>query len=156
MSDNLENTVEYNPENSGQSENGNGNSNGHKKPELKTSFDHAYNQMQQPSSVRPLIESGDDPHDLLMRTIIPGKKDDSYRSAVAIAIYLRKCREAGDTAGEEEMRDIMALLPSMNGQSRNQLVTALVGAFTDIKNPVGGFMEKVKGELSKGFRGGQV
>jgi hypothetical protein len=127
------------------------NGNGHKPPEITPhSWDNAFKSSETPNSLRYVVEAGDNPEDLLMRTFLPSRKTDSYRLAVAFATAMRKCREAGDTEGEKEFRDILALLPSMDGRSREQLVSSLIGQIVNnARYQAGGFMENLKNKAEQ-------
>lgn len=125
---------------------------GKKSHEMKKhSFDNAFGQMQAPNSLKYVVEAGDNPLDLLMRTIIPDRKSDSYRTVIAFATAMRKCREAEDKDGLAELRDILAMLPSMGGKSREQLVSSLIGYATDTNNNDDGIGGKVKKQIGRAF-----
>jgi len=82
---------------------------------------------QQTNSAKPLIESGEVPLDLLMRTIIGGIGTDEYRLLVALNTELSKAEKVGSQKVINEVRNQLAMLPSLQGQSRNQYVSALIG-----------------------------
>jgi hypothetical protein len=126
------------------------NGNGHKPPEIAHSWDNAYKSIESPNSLKYVVEAGENPEDLLMRTFIPAHPTDAYRKVVAFATAMRKCREAGDTEGEKEFRDILAMLPSMDGGSRRDLVASLIGYIgNNVKNSPGNFMENIKNKAEQ-------
>ncbi len=127
------------------------NGNGKHPPEITPhSWESAFKTSDQPNSLRYVVEAGDNPEDLLMRTFIPSKLTDSYRRVVAFATAMRKCREAGDTEGEKEFRDILAMLPSMDGRSREQLVSSLIGQIVNnARYQAGGFMENLRNKAEQ-------
>jgi hypothetical protein len=138
-----------------------GNGNGHtdasvatdtRRPLAPHSWDSAYHQQDQPSSLKPLFEAGDNPIDLLMRSILGNLGTDEYILMVALAEEMSKCREVGDTEGEKEVRDMFAMMPSIKGQAREQYVSAIIGEFyhSAVKKE-GGFSNKLHDLAQNGF-----
>lgn len=93
------------------------------------SWDNAYRSQETVNNLKPLFEAGDNPLDLLMRSILAGLHTEEYVLVVALCEELSKCREVSDTIGEQEVRDILAMLPSTKGQAREQLVRAITGGY---------------------------
>jgi len=131
------------------------NGNGKHPPEiLQHSWENAFKGIEGVNSLKYLAESGDNPIDLLMRTFLPENKTNAYRTAVAFATVLRKCREAGDTDGENEIRDILALLPSMGGRSRDQIVSTLIGQLGSAINEAQNIGGKISSAVRNVWKGG--
>jgi len=106
------------------SENGNGN-----KPHemFKSSFDNAFQAQQGVNSLKYIVETGENPLDLLMRSILPSKPKKSYALVIAFARILSKAEETHNERIKSEVKYILSMLPSMDGESREQLVSALTG-----------------------------
>ena len=120
----IENTAEMEVSQDAAETNGNGN-----KPHemFKTSLDNAYQSQQGVNSLKYIVEAGENPLDLLMRSILPSKPKRSYALVIAFATILSKAEETGNTRIKTEVNYILSMLPSMDGQSRDQLVSALTG-----------------------------
>ena len=94
---------------------------------LKSSFDNAFQAQQGVNSLKYIVETGENPLDLLMRSILPSKVKRSYALVIAFATILSKADETGNERIKSEVKYILAMLPSMDGESRTQLVSALTG-----------------------------
>jgi len=105
-----------------------------KKPMTPHSWDNAFHSQETVNSLKPLFEAGENPIDLLMRSIIGGTGSDEYIQMVALGEEMSKCREVGDTDGEAEVRDLFAMMPSLQGKGREQYVSAIIGQFYQSQN----------------------
>ncbi len=99
------------------------------KPMLRHSWEVAMNAQEGVNSLKPLFEAGENPIDLLMRSIIGNMGSDEYILMVALSEEMAKCRELGDEVGEMEVRDLFAMMPSLQGRGREQYVSAIIGQF---------------------------
>lgn len=100
-----------------------------KKPLTPHSWENAYKMQEAPNSLKPLFEAGDNPLDLLMRSIIGNAGTDEYRLMIALHEENTKAREVGDLDGQIEVSHILAMLPSLQGEARKQYVSAIIGQF---------------------------
>ena len=100
---------------------------------LKTSFENAFTRVSGTNSLDLLAKAGDDPLDLLMRSKIP-----DWRTLTSYAILWRKCIECEFDAGVNEIRNMLAMAPSVGGISREQVVRAIVGDFSTNKGSLDG------------------
>lgn len=120
----------------------------------KSSFDRAFTQTEGTNSLKLLGEAGENPIDLLMRTILPSKTTDAYAKVVAFGILLGKCEARGYTRGINQIRNMFGLLPSMDGRSREQLTQA-IGGYEDRKQQESGGQSLSSRLREQAFKKGQ-
>jgi hypothetical protein len=125
-----------------------------KNPLTQKTFEKALANPEQFNGIKYLVETGDAPRDLFMRTLIPDRMSNGYRLLIALQTELEKCLEFGDTEGAESVRDILALLPSVNGVGRQQLVASFIGGYMGEGSGTGGG-EDLTSRLKKIALGGR-
>ena len=88
-----------------------------------------------------IVRAGDDIKDLLMRTSFA-----SYAHAVALAHHMAKCWKFNCDRHEKEALFVIAGAVSVHGQSREQLIQAIIGQYGNPRAMKGGmsFSDKVK------------
>jgi hypothetical protein len=79
------------------------------------------------SALNYLVHPGKTARDMTMRTVIFSKRTEGSRMATIYAFHLGRCRYFHDIDGEEEILDMFALNVSVDGKSRDQLTTAIIG-----------------------------
>lgn len=97
-----------------------------------------------PSALNMLAQPGETPRQLSMRTVLT-RKSEGRILATAMSYHLGRCREFGDTEGEQEILDMMALFVSDNGMGRRQLTEAITGqrAHEEAKGGLGNMLQKM-------------
>jgi len=90
-------------------------------------FDNIFTQQQMASAIKVLVEAGYDIRDLLMRADFPKKRTESHRYILASMRHRAKCREFGDTQGEDELMDVLAGFTSSEGKRIEKFVEAVTG-----------------------------
>lgn len=90
----------------------------------RNSWQNAYSAQEGYNSLNLLAKSGEDPLDLLMRTSLA-----DYQLMVAFATLISACEEFHDTEGANEVRNMLAMMPSIAGLSRKQIVDAMIGGY---------------------------
>jgi hypothetical protein len=93
----------------------------------QNSIETAFNQSDVVSAIRYLVEPGDTMHGLLMRANIPAKQTDDKVFSIAAVHHLSKAEEFGDTGAQNELMNLIALMVSLRGKGREQLVEAIIG-----------------------------
>ena len=88
-----------------------------------------------------LVIPGDDPLGIAMRTVLK-RHSEGMIQATAYARDWAEMEEFGDKVGQNELLFKMAMMPSIDGLSREQLVRAIIGD-REIKSRRG-FMDKIK------------
>lgn len=73
-----------------------------------------------------LVIPGDDPLGIAMRTVL-NKHSEGMIQATAYARDWAEMEEFGDKTGQRELLMKLALMPSIDGLSREQLVKAIIG-----------------------------
>lgn len=73
-----------------------------------------------------LVIPGDDPLGIAMRTVL-NKHSEGMIQATAYARDWAEMTEFGDTVGQKELLFKLAIMPSIDGLSREQLVKAIIG-----------------------------
>ncbi|AQU02547.1 hypothetical protein B1773_00335 [Dehalococcoides mccartyi] len=85
-------------------------------------------QTSMPSIVRELLEAGDDPEKLWMRTIIMNSKNaEAEKKLDAALAYFDLCVEFDDKQGMDYLRRKLSGWASINGAAREQAVAAVTG-----------------------------
>jgi hypothetical protein len=114
---------------------GNGNGNGGKvalPKELQDflglgSFDGMFSGQEIVSAIKMLIEPGNNARGMTMRSDIPQKKTPAHIWLIALARHMAKNREFSDDNASQEVLDLFASFPSVDGKRINQLVDAVTG-----------------------------
>ncbi len=91
------------------------------------SIENAFKQHHQTSAVDYLVNPGPTLDDMAMRVYIPNQRPESMRFVVAAMETYYKCLEFHDFIGAAQVKSQIALMCSMDGYSRNQLVQAIIG-----------------------------
>ena len=119
---------------------------------LKSSFDNAFQAQQGVNSLKYIVETGENPLDLLMRSILPSKRKGSWALVIAFATILSKADETKNERIKAEVKYILSMAPSMDGESRTQLVSALTG-YINSGGLVNDNKNGVSSSLRKAFQG---
>lgn len=97
-----------------------------------------------PNALNYLVNPGDNPRQMTMRTFIPEKRTEASRMATIYAYHLGRCRYFHDKDGEDEILDMLGLNVSINGLGRNQLTAAITGErqHEENKGGLGAWLQK--------------
>jgi hypothetical protein len=99
------------------------------------------------SALNYLVHPGKTVRDMTMRTVISSKRTEGTRMATVYAFHMGRCRFFSDVEGEQEILDMFATFVSVDGESRRQLTTAIIGKESqeERKGGLGEWLKKTSG-----------
>ncbi len=105
----------------------------------------AFRQQSGVSATRYLVEPGEEIEGLLMRANFPSKRTEGQRFVTALVHHIAKCQKFHAHEAEQEAKNLVAGLVSVNNERTNQLVEAIIGERSNLaRTQHSGWQDKVK------------